>query len=280
MSSDLSDCPCDQGGATRACYPSTASPSTRNVGSCKDGTQTCGGSGEILTWGPCDGAVTPMPENCTDGMDHDCNGKVGCADPSCASNPACSTGCQDGQTRSCYDGPPGTENVGSCKDGTQTCTNGQWSSGCPGEVLPSQQVCADLFGDQNCNGLPGCFDIFACFNDPACQPPPCMPANGCTCPMGSGDAALCPDGTYGDAVSGLCCPCSASTCDQLGCCGEPECANVGQCSELICTDNLPASCMGMVNSDCDWEDLDTATPDNPPEDCDQTCCKCKPALCP
>jgi hypothetical protein len=278
MSSDLAGCPCSTSGQTRSCYPEGVNPATRNVGECKDGTQTCQSGAEFGTWSPCNGAVTPTQESCTDGLDHNCDGKVGCADPSCASNPACSGGCTDGMTRDCYDGPAGTEDVGICHGGTQTCVGGMWSTGCPGEQLPQMEVCSD-FLDHNCNGLPGCFDFFNCLNDPACMPPPCMPANGCTCPMGSGDAAVCTDGDYGDPNTGLCCPCSASTCDQLGCCGEPECAGQPQCAPLTCGP-LDPSCNGMVNADCDFEDLASSDASNPPEDCDQVCCKCKPMDCP
>jgi hypothetical protein len=270
-------CPCGPAGSTRPCYPHSANPKTRGVGACKDGQQTCE-SGEVPTWGACTGAVTPAAENCTSTMDLNCDGLVGCKDPTCASDPACNGACTNGATRPCYTGPPGTEGTGTCKPGTQTCVNGQWSTGCPGEVLPGPEVCSD-FLDHNCNGLPGCFDLFACFGDPACQPPPCMPANGCTCPMGSGDSATCPDGDYGDPVTGLCCPCTASTCDQLGCCGEPACTGTAACAPLTCN-SLPAACNGMVNADCDWEDLATADAQNPPEDCDMQCCKCRPALCP
>jgi hypothetical protein len=36
----------------------------------------------------------------------------------------------------------------------------------------------------------------------------------------------------------------------------------------------------MVDADCDWEDLATYDAQNPPEDCDMMCCKCRPALRP
>lgn len=62
----------------------------------------------------------------------------------------------DGQTQSCYSGPAGTENVGECKAGTQTCTNGQWG-GCAGEITPQSEMCDGK--DYNCNDDKdeGCF---------------------------------------------------------------------------------------------------------------------------
>jgi len=43
--------------------------------------------------------------------------------------------CTEGLTQSCYTGPNGTQNVGICHSGIQTCTNGTWGS-CIGEVIP------------------------------------------------------------------------------------------------------------------------------------------------
>ena len=115
-------CACTPGGAPRACF--SADPSQRNVGVCKDGTQDCPGTGEFSTYAACTGEVLPGAENCTNGLDDNCDGKIDCADPTCATDPACNAGCTDGQTRACYDGPSGTLDVGTCKAGTQTCANG------------------------------------------------------------------------------------------------------------------------------------------------------------
>jgi hypothetical protein len=256
----------------RACYPSSADPATRNVGACKDGMQACVATGEFGTWNTCTGATTPVQENCTNGVDDDCNGKTDCADPACATNPACNTGCTDGQTRPCYDGPSGTENVGTCKDGTQTCAGGQWPTNCPGEVLPSTENCADNL-DHNCNHLPGCLDLFSCVTSPSCQEQCQMPLDpGCVCPNGSGDQMTCPEGTF-DVHKGLipgtdeCCPCTAGDCGNVNCCGETVCAGNSACSGLTCKP-LPASCNGQVDADCD----------DFPEDCDEPCCKC--TMCP
>ena len=262
-SPDLTGCNCG-GSAMRACYPSSADPSTRNVGACKDGSQTCMSSGEFGAWGSCSGAITPVQESCTNGVDDDCNGKVDCADPSCATDPACNTGCTDGQTRPCYDGPSQTENVGTCKDGTQTCSGGQWPSNCPGEVLPTSENCSDN-QDHNCDHLPGCFD-FSCFVSPACQTQCQMPLDaGCVCPMGSGDQMTCPDGMH-DVHKGTfpgtdeCCPCGAGDCNDINCCGNDVCNGAAACQGLTCTP-LPASCNGQVSADCD-----------------EPCCKC--TMCP
>jgi hypothetical protein len=266
-SPDLAGCPCTQPGAMQACY--TGDPSTRNVGACKDGHQTCVKSGEFAAYGPCTAAVTPTTETCTGTVDSNCNGKLGCADPTCAKDPACNTACTDGQSRACYGGPAGTENRGTCKDGKQTCVNGKWPSVCTGEVLPGAENCCDAL-DHNCNGLPGCLDIFSCITAACCQTG-CSASNldvGCVCPTGSGDTATCPEGDHGVHKGGIpgtdeCCPCSASDCGDPGCCAEGVCANSPLCAGLTCKP-LPASCNGKVNADCD----------DFPEDCDEPCCKC------
>jgi hypothetical protein len=262
-SGDQQGCGCS-GTMSRACY--SGQPATRNMGVCHDGMQVCSG-GEVGMYGTCDGEVLPGGENCTNGIDDNCDGLVDCADPTCATDPTCNTGCTDGQTRQCYDGPSGTLGVGTCKPGTQTCANGQWPTTCPGEVLPMPEDCSSP-SDLNCNYLPGCFDIFSCATSPACQQSCSLTRSDCVCPMGQGDVATCPEGTLGVTNGGFpgtveCCPCTASDCGNAACCGESVCAGNAACNGLTCN-TLPASCNGQVNFDCD----------DFPEDCDEPCCKC------
>ena len=274
-SSDLAGCTCTAG-TTQACYPTSVDPKTRNVGTCKDGMQTCPTGGEIHSFGACTGAIMPTMEDCAGNVDNNCNGKLGCADPACATDPHCNTGCTDGQTRSCYTGPAGSDNVGLCRDGKQTCAGSMWPADCPGEVLPAMENCSDA-QDHNCNGLPGCLDFFACLTSPACQGTctASMLDTGCVCPQGTGDTATCPEGSLGVSKGGSltspgmeeCCPCTANDCGNAGCCGETVCAGNSQCAGLTCV-ALPASCNGQVNADCD----------DFPEDCDEPCCKC--TMCP
>lgn len=267
MSLDQSGCACDPAtDKPRACY--TGDPKTRNVGTCKDGTQSCVKQTEGGQWGPCMGDVTPTQESCSpmNQFDTNCNGKIGCADPTCTSFSGCNTGCTDGQTRPCYTGPSGTENVGACKDGTQTCTNGQWPTTCTGQVLPGTENCCDNL-DHNCNGLPGCWDVFVCATAQCCQEQCQNPLDpGCVCPKGSGDQMTCPV-NYHDVHKGTfpgtdeCCPCTTNDCGDVNCCGSTACGagpNCGTCKPL------PASCNGQVSADCD----------DFPEDCDEPCCLC------
>ncbi len=63
--------------------------------------------------------------------------------------------CQPGTTRPCYDGLPGTEGVGPCRGGIETCgDDGETWSGCQGEVIPQTEDCHSE-QDEDCNGY-GC----------------------------------------------------------------------------------------------------------------------------
>lgn len=99
------------------------------------------------------------------GLDDDCDGKV---DEGCP--------CSAGQTQPCFAGPPNFRNVGTCKDGVQTCkvsmrglkSVGVWGD-CVGGISPKQDVCD--FADNNCNG---------CNDDKLC----CAPAIDCSFDIG------------------------------------------------------------------------------------------------
>jgi hypothetical protein len=164
---------CCTAGTDRACY--TGPAGTDNVGICHDGINTCDPSG---AWDSvCSGEVTPGKEsgNCHDGLDNDCNGLVDCADFGCIFDIGCLTGCTAGSTQSCYSGPSGTEGVGQCKGGSQTCnSNGNGFGSCSGEVDPAAEGghCTDGI-DNDCDGKVDCDDS-DCTGDPAC----CTPTAG------------------------------------------------------------------------------------------------------
>ncbi len=59
--------------------------------------------------------------------------------------------CAPNSTRPCYTGPAGTQNVGICSGGTETCNSAGSAYGpCAGQVLPTQEVCDGL--DNDCDG--------------------------------------------------------------------------------------------------------------------------------
>jgi hypothetical protein len=124
-------------GATRDCY--SGPTGTMGTGMCRSGFQRCverGDGGSV--WTACLQVSTPEPEVC-DGADNDCNGQI---DEGC--------GCTPGQTRTCYNGPQGTQGRGTCRAGTMACGNdGRWGR-CTGEVQPTTDVCNGL--DDNCDG--------------------------------------------------------------------------------------------------------------------------------
>ncbi|MBI5537115.1 MAG: hypothetical protein HY898_30615 [Deltaproteobacteria bacterium] len=136
-------CAC-QPGASEACY--TGAPGTENVGPCKGGTRTCNADG--TTWGPCVGEVIPQPDTCLDDVDNDCSGVVN--DGVASGAPGCV--CLPNSSAPCYEGPPGTDGVGVCHGGTQTCVaSGLGYDLCQGQVLPGFEICANST-DDNCNG--------------------------------------------------------------------------------------------------------------------------------
>jgi hypothetical protein len=86
-------CPCMPGNVS-GCY--SAAQETQGVGACKGGTRVCNPDG--IGFGPCEGEVTPAPENCATPADDDCDGTVNedCTYTSCfeylKANPGASSG--------------------------------------------------------------------------------------------------------------------------------------------------------------------------------------------
>jgi hypothetical protein len=81
--------------------------------------------------------------------------------------------CMPGEMVMCYSGPEGTQDVGLCKPGVQTCRPDQTGFGpCEGEVLPTAESCADP-ADEDCDAAPACGDALwsKAFGDPTSQRP-------------------------------------------------------------------------------------------------------------
>tara|TARA_B100000609_G_scaffold199642_1_gene205358 strand:- start:2102 stop:5260 length:3159 start_codon:yes stop_codon:yes gene_type:complete len=136
-------CVCAEG-ATRDCYPTGQAGCTFSGGMyvcqgiCKAGTQKCTNN----AWGTCTGLVSPKVEDCNTPQDDNCDGKVNencCTVAQRSCYPTGQTGCQ----------ADGTNCQGICKAGTQTCSNGVWST-CSGATTPITEVCNDQ--DDDCDG--------------------------------------------------------------------------------------------------------------------------------
>lgn len=119
-------------GAISSCY--TGPGGTENVGVCQAGTETCLPGG---VFGPCTGQILPGLETPNNGVDEDCNGQ--------------DAECSPGATQSCYTGPAGTEGVGVCHTGTETCDEDGIFGACEGEMLPGPET-PDNGIDEDCNG--------------------------------------------------------------------------------------------------------------------------------
>lgn len=139
----------NESGSGCVCTPNTTAPcytgpmGTQNVGDCKAGIQTCNGQG--TGYGPCIGEVVPQMETCSTPGDEDCDGMANEGGLNCV--------CAPNSMTACYTGPMGTQNVGECKAGMQTCNaQGTAYGPCTGQVVPAAENCA-LPGDENCNGL-------------------------------------------------------------------------------------------------------------------------------
>lgn len=101
----------------------------RPLGECRGGEQACV-DGAV---GPCVGVVEPAAETCDGTKDESCDGAV---DEGCP--------CEGDATRPC-----GLA-IGSCKPGTQSCTDGKWS-GCVGGTGPVARNC-ESSADNDCDG--------------------------------------------------------------------------------------------------------------------------------
>ena len=117
------------------CYEGPAG--TQGQGACRGGQRTCAAG----VFGACDGQVLPGAEIC-DSVDNDCNGQVDDADVSCS--------CRAGESRACYTGPAGTEDVGTCAGGTQSCLAPGMVFGPCFDTVPEAEQCDGL--DNDCDG--------------------------------------------------------------------------------------------------------------------------------
>ena len=177
---------------------------------CPAGTQDCDGNGVCEDLQTNDRFCGDCATACTGGKT--CQGGV-CRCPAgqkdCGGTCFSEASCCPGTTRPCYTGPAGTEGVGTCRTGTQTCgQDGAWG-GCAGEVVPTADTCNGL--DEDCDGVPD--DEASCPAGKGCV------GGRCVCPSGQKDcdgtciatASCCTTADCG--TGGKVCPSPGGTCE-------------------------------------------------------------------
>ncbi|MFZ2803803.1 MAG: M23 family metallopeptidase [Patescibacteria group bacterium] len=142
---------------------------------------SCGTSGQQVCEAPnCSwGACKPFPENCSNGIDDDCNGLIDCDDPACFGTPDCMSSASSTPIHLVYQGPASPGSIvlnawwqapqsaprmwGAVPDCTDTtpgdgildCTFNLLSGTAPFEFqinLPNGQ----FWGDEACDAIGGC----------------------------------------------------------------------------------------------------------------------------
>jgi len=235
-----------------AATPLKCPPGLANCnGACRDTSinpDHCGGCGvtcapgQMCRNGMCVACTCspPAPAPCPTGQIV-CNGT--CVDPRtdsrncgscgtiCPSGQTCRSGacstptfCTPGAGQACYTGPAGTQGVGICQAGTQTClADGSAWGACTGQQTPRAEICGNGL-DDDCDGVV----------DNGCCPSGTTNCGG-TCVNTSSDPANC--GACGQVCAA---PNATATCVQGTC-------NIGGCSPGF------VDCNGVVADGCECE---------------------------
>ena len=173
-------CACEPGDQQQ-CF--RGDPELAGVGACAWGVQDCASGGELGMWDMCNGDGAPSEERCN-GVDDDCDGEL---DEGCE--------CLEDEERPCYEGPAGTDGVGSCRAGVERCEiiegGSRWSGTCVDTIAPTAEACDGTL-DEDCDGVidEGCI---------------CTPGDTRPCyagPAGTGGVGECRSGTQSCSAAG------------------------------------------------------------------------------
>ena len=200
---------------------------SESCGKCGTKTRTCNAS---CSWvvGACEGEGVCTPgqketQACTGGTKERVCGQ------DCQWNPwgdCVSTGCTEGATQDCYDGPAGTPGVGECKMGKKTCHSGQFGA-CEGQVLPKAEDCTNG-KDDDCDGKTDKADKSDCPSQGVLGDP-CGADSECETSM---DCLMPPD--YPLFKGGYC--------GKVGCKNDIECGSDGICGHAFGKDFCLKQC--------------------------------------
>ena len=208
-------CVCEPN-ASESCYEGPAN--TEFVGVCQPGTKLCAADG--LGFGPCIGQVLPGIETCGSPADDDCDSQTNEEGADCA--------CVPDSVVACYSGPPGTQNVGECVGGQQTCDiHGLGFGQCIGEQTPVAETCNTTVND----------DCDALTNEEGA---------GCVCLPGS--VSSCYTGPPGTLNEGLC-QAGTHMCNAQGTAFGPCNGEVTPQAET-CYNTVDESCDGQLDDGC------------------------------
>ena len=217
-------CSCTDG-QKQACY--SGDPTTKNVGECKAGSQTCSGG----KWGTCTGELLPGVEKCN-ALDDDCDGQTDEGNP------------QGGQTCN-------TGKQGACSAGTTACQNNTLV--CNQNVQPSAEICDGV--DNNCNGTvddgnPGSGQTCSTGKQGVCSAGTTQCQGGTTvCAQNVQPSTEKCDGSDNDCDGQVDEGCNCIDGNSQGCyTGAPGTSGVGQCKAgtQTCSNGQWGTCNGQV----------------------------------